>query len=166
MDKLKIIPIVIILILAGFGIFAYLNREQKSNLQGDEGGLREKLNPLSIEALRAGDYPGSDIAIEQTLTPGSNYQRYIASYKSEGLKIYALLTVPDGDPSTGSGQGKPKIGWPVIVFNHGFIPPLEYRTTERYIVYTDAFSRNGYIVFKSDYSSCYLGCAHKVFRNS
>ncbi len=39
----------------------------------------------------------------------------------------------------------------MIIFNHGYIPPAEYRTTERYIAYTDAFSRNGYIVLKSDY---------------
>lgn len=100
-------------------------------------------NPLSIESLRAGSYPGSDITIEETLPPGSNYDRYITSYKSDGLKIYALLTVPQGE--------KPKTGWPVIIFNHGYIPPAEYRTTERYIAYTDAFSRNGYILFRSDY---------------
>jgi len=29
--------------------------------------------------------------------------------------------------------------------------PSEYRTTEKYIAYADAFSRNGYIVLKSDY---------------
>jgi uncharacterized protein len=108
-------------------------------------------SPLSIASLRAGSYPGSEIVIEETLPPGSNYDRYIASYMSEGNKIYALLTVPQGDPSAGSGQGVPKSGYPVIVFNHGFIPPVEYRTTERYIAYTDAFSRNGYIVFRSDY---------------
>lgn len=101
------------------------------------------LNPLSIEAMRQRSYPGSDIVIEQTLDPGSNYKRFIASYQSDGLKIFALLTVPIGT--------KPKTGWPVIVFNHGYIPPTEYRTTERYIAYTDAFSRNGYIVFKPDY---------------
>lgn len=101
------------------------------------------LNSLSIEAMRQRQYPGSDIVIEQTLDPGSNYKRYIASYKSDGLKIYALLTVPDAD--------LPKGGWPVIVFNHGYIPPDVYRTTERYIAYTDAFSRNGYVVFKPDY---------------
>ena len=39
----------------------------------------------------------------------------------------------------------------MIIFNHGYIPPEQYQTTERYIAYTDAFSRNGYIVFKSDY---------------
>lgn len=109
----------------------------------NEGGLINQLHPLSIESLRQGEYPGSDIVIEQTLTPGSNYQRYIVSYRSEGLKIYALLTVPNGTT--------PETGWPVIIFNHGYIPPTQYRTTERYIAYTDAFSRNGYIVFRSDY---------------
>lgn len=98
---------------------------------------------LSIERMRQQAYPGSDIVIEQTLDPGVNYDRYIASYQSEGLKIYALLTVPRGE--------KPATGWPVVVFNHGYIPPAQYRTTERYVAYVDAFARSGYIVFRSDY---------------
>lgn len=93
--------------------------------------------------MRDREYPGSDIVIEQTLTPASSYARYIASYKSDGYKIFALLTIPNGP--------KPKSGCPVVVFNHGYIPPSQYRTTERYLAYTDTFSRNGYIVFKSDY---------------
>ncbi|MDW8100413.1 MAG: alpha/beta fold hydrolase [Anaerolineae bacterium] len=101
------------------------------------------LHPLAIEAMRAREYPGSEITIEETLAPGSNYNRYIASYRSDGLKIYALLTVPQGE--------KPATGWPVIVFNHGYIPPSQYRTTERYVAYVDAFARNGYIVFRPDY---------------
>lgn len=111
--------------------------------QTNYGGPVNEPNSLSIEYMRKQEYPGSDIVIEQTLPPGSNYNRYIASYKSDGLKIFALLTVPQGE--------KPKTGWPIIIFNHGYIPPTQYRTTERYIAYTDAFSRNGYIVFKSDY---------------
>ena len=43
------------------------------------------------------------------------------------------------------------MGGTVIVFNHGYIPPTQYRTTERYIAYTDAFSRNGYILIRPDY---------------
>ena len=101
------------------------------------------LNPLSIEAMRQGSYPGSEIQIVQKLAPGVNYQRYIASYESEGNTINALLTVPDGE--------KPPTGWPVVIFNHGYIPPAQYRTTERYVAYADAFARNGYIVLKSDY---------------
>jgi dipeptidyl aminopeptidase/acylaminoacyl peptidase len=93
--------------------------------------------------MRQQSYPGSDIAIERTLDPGSNYDRYLASYQSEGLKIYALLTVPRGEVPEG--------GWPVIVFNHGYIPPDQYRTTERYFAYVDGFARSGYIVFRPDY---------------
>ncbi|MCL5410509.1 MAG: alpha/beta fold hydrolase [Patescibacteria group bacterium] len=106
-------------------------------------------NPLNIQEMRSRSYPGSDIKIEETLRPGSNYDRYIASYKSDGLKIYALLTVPQGQKLK---NGSPReAGWPVIVFNHGYIPPREYQTTERYIEYVDAFASHGYIVFKPDY---------------
>ena len=38
-----------------------------------------------------------------------------------------------------------------MIFNHGYIPPDVYRTTERYIAYVDGFARSGYIVFRSDY---------------
>jgi len=98
---------------------------------------------LTIEYLRQQEYPGSDIVIEQKLAPGVNYDRYITSYRSEGLKIYAMLTVPRGP--------RPATGWPVIIFNHGYIPPAQYRTTERYVAYVDGFARQGYIVFRPDY---------------
>jgi dipeptidyl aminopeptidase/acylaminoacyl peptidase len=99
--------------------------------------------PLQITEMRKQAYPGSEIVIEQTLPPGANYNRYVVSYRSEGNKIYALMTVPAGP--------KPATGWPAIIFNHGYIPPAVYRTTERYVAYQDTIARNGYIVFKSDY---------------
>jgi fermentation-respiration switch protein FrsA (DUF1100 family) len=101
------------------------------------------VNPLMIETMREQEYPGSAIVFEEVLQPGANYNRYIISYQSEGNTIYALLTVPMGDP--------PPTGWPVIIFNHGYIPPTQYRTTERYVAYVDGFARHGYIVLKSDY---------------
>jgi fermentation-respiration switch protein FrsA (DUF1100 family) len=100
-------------------------------------------HPLQIDAMRTRDYPGSDIDIESVLDPGVNYNRYYVSYLSDGLKIYALMTVPTGQ--------KPATGWPVVIFNHGYIPPNVYRTTERYVAYVDQIARAGYIVFKSDY---------------
>ncbi|GBL38352.1 hypothetical protein EMGBD1_20390 [Anaerolineaceae bacterium] len=60
-------------------------------------------HPLSIAALRQGEYPGSRLALEQPLEAGINYARSIVSYQSEGLKIYALLTVPFGE--------RPAAGW-------------------------------------------------------
>ena len=99
--------------------------------------------PLQVNAMRAREYPGSDIGVESVLDPGVNYSRFVVSYLSEGLKIYALMTIPNGE--------KPPTGWPVIIFNHGFIPPDVYVTTERYIAYVDLIARSGYIVFRSDY---------------
>jgi uncharacterized protein len=100
-------------------------------------------HPLEINGMRAREYPGSDIVIENVLDPGVGYNRYYVSYLSEGLKIYALMTVPQGQ--------KPPTGWPVVIFNHGYIPPDVYRTTERYIAYVDLIARSGYIVLRSDY---------------
>ena len=99
--------------------------------------------PLSVEYMRKQSYPGSDLKIEEEFPDGNNYHQYIASYLSQGLKIYGLLTIPTGN--------KPASGWPVVIFNHGYIPPDQYVTTERYVAYVDGFARNGYIVFKPDY---------------
>ncbi len=101
------------------------------------------LHPLEIDWLRQQEFPGSEIAIERALARGPNYARFIASYLSEGLRINAVLAVPDGEPPPG--------GWPVIVLNHGYIRPSEYRSTERYIAFVDAIAKNGYIAFMPDY---------------
>jgi uncharacterized protein len=98
---------------------------------------------MSILAARQRAYPGSPITIVQTLEPGVNYYRYRAYYESDGLKIYGLLTKPFGE--------RPATGWPAIVFNHGYIPPAVYRTTERYVAYVDDLAQHGYIVYKIDY---------------
>ena len=100
-------------------------------------------DPMSIQSMRAGNYPGSDIGIEAELDRGINYRRFYAWYESEGLRIYGLLTIPDGE--------MPEGGFPAIVFNHGYIPPDVYRTTERYIAYVDRIASAGYVVFRIDY---------------
>ncbi len=99
--------------------------------------------PLAIAAMRQKSYPGSDIIIEQTLTSGVNYNRFLVSYLSDGLKIYGLLTVPIGQ--------KPFGGWPIILFNHGYIPPSQYSTESSYDVLANPIASAGYIVFKPDY---------------
>lgn len=101
------------------------------------------LNPLTIAAMRDKSYPGSSIVIKQKLGSVGNYNEYIASYISDGLKIYALLTVPVGQRPTG--------GWPVILFNHGYIPPGKYSTQESYQPMVSPLASAGYIVFMPDY---------------
>lgn len=100
-------------------------------------------HPLQIEVMRQQTYPGSEIVFEQTLEPADSYDSFVVSYQSEGYKIYALMTIPNG--------ARPDTGWPVIVFNHGYVRPSVYSTTGNYVPYMEMLSSSGYIVFKSDY---------------
>lgn len=99
-------------------------------------------NELTIAALRDLEIVGSEITIEERLIAGETYWRYIVSYLSEGHRIYGLLTVPFREV--------PADGFKAIVFNHGYIPPSIYRTTERYEDYVDALASAGFVVFKID----------------
>ena len=98
---------------------------------------------LTIRYLQELEINGSEIVFHERLSPGYNYQRHLVSYTSEGNKIYGLLTIPIGEP--------PEDGYKAIVFNHGYIPPTVYQTTERYIAYVDYLARSGFVVFKIDF---------------
>ena len=98
---------------------------------------------LTIQYIRNLEIKGSEILFEEKLTDRSNYHQHLVSYTSEGNKIYGLLTIPFGEPPEG--------GFKAIVFNHGYIPPSTYRTTERYSAYVDYLARSGFVVFKIDY---------------
>jgi len=98
---------------------------------------------ITIAYLRSLEITGSEITIEQKLADRSNYYQYLASYISQGNKIFGLLTIPFEAP--------PESGYKAIVFNHGYIPPDIYRTTERYAAYVDYLARSGFVVFKIDY---------------
>lgn len=138
------------LLVSGWYVFSHENRTskivKKDTVVPTVSVSPYESNPLSLAAMQKKSYPGSDIYIEQTLPDGSNFHRFIVSYLSDGLKIYALLTVPFGEKPTG--------GWPVIVFNHGYITPSTYETNPtsgQYASYYPVFSENGYIVLKPDY---------------
>lgn len=99
-------------------------------------------NPLSIVQMRSRAYLGSQIQLEQQLAPGPNYDRFIASYLSDGLKIYGLLTIP----TTATPSG----GFPAIDFIHGHLDPQTYTPTERYVAYQGDIAAAGYVTFKPD----------------
>jgi dipeptidyl aminopeptidase/acylaminoacyl peptidase len=98
---------------------------------------------LTIEYLQGLDITGSEIIFEQEIPQTFYYQQHLVSYSSEGYKIYGLLTIPNAEPPEG--------GFKAVVFNHGYIPPAAYRTTERYTAYVDYLARSGIVVFKIDF---------------
>lgn len=96
---------------------------------------------MTVPYLRSRTY-NSSIGSLEPYTDNGSYTSYLTSYTSDGLKINALLTKPTGE--------MPKGGWPAIVFIHGYIPPTQYVTTEKYVDYVDYLARNGFVVFKID----------------
>jgi dipeptidyl aminopeptidase/acylaminoacyl peptidase len=98
---------------------------------------------ITINYLRELEIAGSEITFEEKLADRSNYHQHLVSYISEGNKIYGLLTIPF--------EEHPEGGFKAIIFNHGYIPPTAYRTTERYTAYVDYLARSGFVVFKIDY---------------
>lgn len=145
--------VLLLVAIIGIGIISFFSLkvfQNKSSSPAEKVAVVPTITPLpgelgglSIEAMRKKMYPGSQITIEQTLPSGRNYYQYLTSYISEGKKIYALLTIPMG--------AKPKNGWPVILLNHGYIPPSQYNTVSSYALPTDALASAGFIVFKPDY---------------
>jgi dipeptidyl aminopeptidase/acylaminoacyl peptidase len=146
------IPFIIVLLTCVIGLFFLISiiKQPKANMERENTleTVMEKtdspyISPISIKYLRSLKLEGSDIVIEKTLNEEAVYKRYIASYISEGNKIYGLLTIPKSK--------MPEGGFPAIVFNHGYIPPKDYVTTERYTAYVDYLAKNGFVVFKIDF---------------
>lgn len=121
------------------------------------------LHILTIDQLRNGNYPGSELQIEKELEEKESFKCFIASYYSEGLKIYGYLMVPisshsreGGNPINQQSHGS-RIGsgmttrFPAIIFNHGYLPLDQFQTERQYVRYMEYLAKAGYIVFKPDY---------------
>jgi len=121
-----------------------MNETTKSSTLGSKvtNQKYEYVSPISISYLRTQKFDSPAPLNETRLSNGSNYERYIASYKSEGYKINGLLTIPT--------IPMPEGGFPAIVFIHGYLPPTTYITTEKYTAYVDYLAGNGFVVYKID----------------
>ncbi|MDQ5900727.1 MAG: hypothetical protein QG600_305 [Patescibacteria group bacterium] len=96
---------------------------------------------LTIPYLRSRQYE-SKLEEPEFYAESGNYTSYLTSYSSDGNNINSLLTIPEGEVPDG--------GWPAVIFIHGYIPPLQYVTTEKYVDYVDFLARNGFVVMKID----------------
>ena len=143
MKKLLKLIVFLIALSIVFTIYLKLGKSIKTPSIREENKIVAYISPISIDYLRSLNIQSDSVKIEEELSNGSNYKRYIASYLSEGNKVYGLLTLPLTEI--------PKGGFPAIVFNHGYIPPSQYVTTQSYVSYVDYLARNGFVVFKIDY---------------
>ncbi len=136
---MKILFIIIICCLC---IYVSCTKE-KAQKENNEKNELTFSHPLSIEYLRSKSYPGTDPVFEDTVYTNESYAKYIISYVSDGMKLYAALAVPH--------QQAPSGKFPVIMLNHGYIPPDSYNNTKKYVRYIDYLARQGFIVCMPDY---------------
>ena len=108
----------------------------------DQSAVINNAETLKLSDLKKYQ-PKVSILVEVEKIKESRYEKSVVTYESDGYKIRALLGIPKGQIPGG--------GWPVIIFNHGYIPPAEYRTNEKYVSYFDRLVLAGYAVVKSDY---------------
>jgi dipeptidyl aminopeptidase/acylaminoacyl peptidase len=98
------------------------------------------LEPYTIEGLRARDYPGGSIEVRWTYTTTTTYTRYYIAYPSDDLTITGVMQVPHGEGP-----------FPVIVLNHGYIPPQRYWSGADTLFASDYLAQRGYLTVASDY---------------
>ncbi len=108
--------------------------------------------PPSIDTLRQQQF-NSTLTFEKNLAAGLGFRAYLVSYQSSGLKVFAMVAVPD--------SAKPANGFPVLVANHGTHPnPSSYGITpggvdlrpgDYYRAIPKIYARHGFMVVMPDY---------------
>jgi uncharacterized protein len=94
----------------------------------------------TIDGLRARVYKGGQIRITNTVLVTDAYTRTYITYPSDGLTISGLMHVPFGEGP-----------FPVVILNHGYIPPSQYVTGSDTFRAADILARNGFITISPDF---------------
>lgn len=138
---MKIVTIVVVVSL----VFYFLSRPTPQIVNNSPESASTPLatgtpfHPLSIDSLSARQFPFQELKVVKTISPTTQ----VVSYLSDDLTLNALMMIPPGTPPTN--------GWPVVVVNHGYIPPSDYSVTRSYINTSNYFASQGFIVLKPDY---------------
>src|SRR5574341_41742 len=100
---------------------------------------------LSIDSLRARRYLGGPIKITRVLSSSDAFRRVLFEYPSDGLRITGMMDIPRGNGL-----------FPVVILDHGYFKPSEYKPGDGTSHAADAFARAGYLTLAPDYR-CYAG---------
>jgi len=97
---------------------------------------------VTLDALRARDYPGGPVEILATLETTDAYTRYHIAYPSDGLRVTGIMQVP-------AGAGP----FPVIILNHGYHDRAAYWAGSGTWLAAEFLNRRGYLTVAPDYRS-------------
>lgn len=87
-----------------------------------------------IESLRARPYPGGKLEIRDVMMRGQGFTKHHMSWPSNGQTMTGTISLPDGPGP-----------FPVVVVNHGFIPPERYWIGQDSGIFGDPMAARGFI---------------------
>ena len=95
------------------------------------------------------------INVERSLDDGPSFSAYLVSYLSDGLKVHAMVAVPNRD--------MPEAGFPILIANHGYVPEpgkygitaagIDSRPGDYYRSVPELYASRGFLVSPSRISS-------------
>jgi dipeptidyl aminopeptidase/acylaminoacyl peptidase len=88
----------------------------------------------SIDYLRTRSYGGGTLDVAEKLAEHEKYTSYTVRYQSDGLYIYAVMNIPNGDAI-----------YPVVISIHGYIEPSDYYILDTDFTIENAVASEGYI---------------------
>jgi uncharacterized protein len=151
--NLKNLSVLVLLLLFSVGSIAFwllpanaASRNQDSDLQSSiletDHTLENTIGRTNnfIETIRNRKFTAGKIKIEKTLDQKETYTSYLISYLSDGLTIYGVLNIPQGEGP-----------FPVIVLNHGYYNPSTFKSGDGTRNIADVLAPEGYITIASDY---------------
>ena len=92
------------------------------------------LPPYAIESLRARAYPGGQLTLGDVMFRGAGFTKYHMTWPSNGQTMTGTISLPDGPGP-----------FPIVVVNHGFIPPDRYWIGQDSGIFGDPMAAHGFI---------------------
>lgn len=111
-----------------------VTREASSPLMGNE---------YEIDTMRNRVLKGKDFHVGERIAINKTYETRAITYRSGDLTISGIMNVPQ-EPFSQNG-------FPVLILNHGLIPPAIYTTGRGSKREQDFFARHGYVTIHPDY---------------
>ena len=102
--------------------------------------IPDPLIGVTLDALRAREYPGGPIEILRVLETTDVYTRSYIAYPSDGLRITGIMQIPPGPGP-----------FPVIILNHGYHDRGNYWPGSGTWMAAEYLNRRGYLTVAPDY---------------
>jgi dipeptidyl aminopeptidase/acylaminoacyl peptidase len=90
--------------------------------------------------LRERTYAAGDIQVTHTITETDSFVKYLIRYPSDDLTITGMMNVPKGEGP-----------FPVVILNHGYIPPSRFWSGADTWRAADHLAASGYLTISPDF---------------